>query len=218
MKNVVADTGAKDGDAIDVGLITEPTASHRTGYLDVLAKCQGVRKVAVAYHTGKTAADSRNRLGDRFDRFFDDPRRMLEATKPPLTVITMEGHHSPAAIETALSAGSHVLTEKPSCVKLENFERVIRLAEKKERQVMLAMATRSSAAVKKARQLIADGLLGKPYSTTMDWIADQTRLKSAAYHKSWLSFKDLAGGGPFKKPISLSASRKREEEEKASDY
>ena len=57
------------------------------------------------------------------------------------------------------------------------------------------MATRTGAAVKKARQLIAGGLLGKPHSATMDWIADQTRLKSPAYHKSWLSFKDQAGGG-----------------------
>ena len=38
-------------------------------------------------------------------------------------------------------------------------------------------------------------MLGKPYSTTMDWIADQTRLKNPKYHQSWLSFKDRAGGG-----------------------
>jgi len=137
--------------------------------LDALAKCQGVRKVAAADHTGKTADDSRNRLGDRFDSFFDDPHRMLEESKPALTVITMEGHRSPAAIDAALAADSHVLTEKPGCVKLEDLERVVRLAEKKKRQVMLAMATRTSAAVKKARQLISDGLLGKPYSATMDW-------------------------------------------------
>ena len=195
LEHAFAGTDAKNDDAIDVGVITEPTASHRTGYLNVLAKCQGVRKIAVADHTGETADDSRNRLGDRFDRFFDDARRMLEENKPALTVITMEGHRSPAAIDAALAADSHVVTEKPGCVKLEDFERVVRLAEKKKRQVMLAMATRSSAAVKKARQLIADGLLGKPYSATMDWIADQTRLKSPAHHKSWLSFKDRAGGG-----------------------
>jgi len=132
LEYAVAGTDTIDDNAIDVAVITEPTASHRTGYLNVLAKCQGVRKVAVADHTGKTADDSRNRLGGRFDRFFDDPRRMLEAIKPALTVITMEGHRSPAAIEAALAADSHVLTEKPGCVKLEDFERVIRLAAKKK--------------------------------------------------------------------------------------
>ena len=64
-----------------------------------------MRKVALADPTGKTADDSRRRLGDRFDRFFDDPRRMLAAHKPALTVITMEAQRSPAAIEAALAAG-----------------------------------------------------------------------------------------------------------------
>ena len=149
---------------IDIGVITEPTASHRTGYLNVLAKCRGVRKVAIADHTAKTADESRRILGDRFDRFFDDPSRMLEAVKPALTVITMEAHRSPPAIEAALRADSHVLTEKPSCIRLEDFERAVRLAESRQRQVMLAMATRSSAAIKKARQLIRDDEV-----KSMDW-------------------------------------------------
>lgn len=77
LQRAIAGTDADDDDAIDVGVITEPTASHRTGYLNVLAKCQRVRKVAVADHTGKTADDPRNRLGHRFGRFFDDPCRIL---------------------------------------------------------------------------------------------------------------------------------------------
>ncbi len=186
---------ADDGTAIDVGLITEPTGGHRTGYLSVLSKCRGVRKVSVADHTGKTLDESARILGDRFDRGFVDPAKMMQAVKPALAVVTLEGHRSPAAIETALRGDSHVLTEKPSCVKLQDFERVIRLSNEKKRHVMLAMATRSSEAVKKARQLIQDGMLGKPYAVTMDWIADQTRLKNKAYHQSWLSFKAKAGGG-----------------------
>ena len=186
---------AADDQAIDVGLITEPTASHRTGYLGVLNKCRGIRKVSVADHTGKTLDESRRILGDRFDRPFVDAAEMMKTVRPALTVITLEGHRSPAAIEAALNASSHVLTEKPSCEKLEDFERVIRLAEEKKRYVMLAMATRSSDAVKKSHQLIQDGLIGKPYAATMDWIADQTRLKNKAYHQSWLSFKKRAGGG-----------------------
>lgn len=184
-----------DRKAINIGVITEPTASHRTGYLNVLAKCDGVNRVAVADPTGKTLDESRRLLGDRFAQSFVDPRRMLEEVKPPLTVVTLEGHHSPAAIELALRAGSHVLTEKPACTKLEDFERVAQLAEDQRRQILLAMATRSSEAVKKARSLIRAGLLGKPYAATMDWIADQTRLTKPAYHRSWLSFKKRAGGG-----------------------
>ena len=194
---VLAKAEAEQGDAegIDVGLITEPTASHCSGYLDVLSNCHGVRRVSVADATGKTEADSERRLGKRFHRFFDDPRRMLAECKPALAVVTTEGHRSPEAIRAALEADCHVLTEKPGCATLAAFEQVVRQADRRKRQVMLAMATRSFAAVKRAREILAAGWLGKLYSTNMDWIADQTRLKSQAYQQSWLSFKELAGGG-----------------------
>ena len=131
-----------------------------------------------------------------YSKFIAEAIRFYTETKrrQALRSRLVAGYQANASADAALAADSHVLTEKPGCVKLEDFERVVRLAEQKKRQVMLAMATRSSAAVKKARRLIADGLLGKPYSATMDWIADQTRLKSPAYHQSWLSFKDRAGG------------------------
>jgi len=60
---------------------------------------------------------------------------------------------------------------------------------------MLAMATRSGSAIKKTKQLISEGVIGKPYSTSMIWIADQTRLTQPAYHQSWLSDPKRAGGG-----------------------
>jgi len=180
---------------INIGLITEPTASHRTGYLNVLASCDGVRSVSVVDPTENTFEDSQRRLADRFGRGFKDARQMLADVRPELTVVTTEGHNAPAAVTAALAAGSHVLTEKPSCTKLEQFERVARLAEKQKLHLMLAMATRSSAAIKKARQLITEGAIGRPYSVNLVWVADQTRLTKPAYHQSWLADRQRAGGG-----------------------
>ncbi|HIF31791.1 MAG TPA: Gfo/Idh/MocA family oxidoreductase [Planctomycetaceae bacterium] len=180
---------------INIGLITEPSASHRSGYLDVLASCSGVRSVSVVDPTEDTIDDAKRRLGDRFNRGFRDVQQMLATARPELTVVTTEGHNAPAAVTAALQAGCHVLTEKPSCTKLEQFEQLARLAEQKKRHVMLAMATRSSGAIKKAKQLIADGVIGKPYSVHLLWVADQTRLTKPAYHQSWLADRERAGGG-----------------------
>lgn len=181
---------------IDVGLITEPTAHHRTGYLDVLATTAGVRRVAVVDPTGKTLADAKRRLGDRFyGDGFTSTEEMLTTVRPQLTVVTMEGHHAPAAILAALRADSHVLTEKPSCTKLEQFEEIARLAQQQQKHVMLAMATRSSTAIKKAKTLIDSGVLGKPYSVNLLWIADQTRVKTSAWQTSWVADPQRAGGG-----------------------
>ena len=126
---------------------------------------------------------------------FLNAKEMLAKVRPALTIVTMEGVNAPAAIRMALKAGSHVLTEKPGCTKLEQFEQLARLAEQRKRHLMLAMATRSGAALKKARRLIAAGEIGKPYSVSMVWIADQTRLTSKAYHGSWLADLKRAGGG-----------------------
>ena len=84
LKNAMAEASGDD-EAINVAVITEPTASHRTGYLKVLATCHGVRKVAVTDATGKTFDQSQTILADRFDRCFVDSQQMLEAVKPSLT-------------------------------------------------------------------------------------------------------------------------------------
>jgi predicted dehydrogenase len=181
---------------IDIGLIIEPTASHISGYLEVLSARKGVRSVAVAATDRATLENAKRQLGKRFrgDGFLN-AKEMLAKARPALTIVTMEGVNAPAAIRLALEAGSHVLTEKPSCTKLEQFEQLAKLAEKRKRHLMLAMATRSGAALKKARRLIATGAIGQPYSVSMIWIADQTRLTSKAYHGSWLADPKRAGGG-----------------------
>jgi predicted dehydrogenase len=187
---------ADPSNKIDIGLIIEPTASHIGGYLEVLAVRKGVRSVAVAVPDKATLERARRQLGGRFHgNGFLNAKEMLAKVRPALTVVTMEGVNAPAAIRAALEAGSHVLTEKPSCTKLEQFEQLAKLAEKRERHLMLAMATRSGAAIKKARRLIAAGTIGKPYSVSMVWIADQTRLTTKAYHASWLADPKRAGGG-----------------------
>ena len=187
---------AKPNTPIKVGLIMEPTASHVSGYLDVLAARKGIGSVAVAAPDKDMLENAKLKLGNRFHgNGFMNAKQMLAKVQPALTIITTEGAHAPAAIRAALEAGSHVLTEKPSCTKLEQFEELALLANKKKLHLMLAMATRSGSALKKARQLITDGTIGKPYSVSMVWIADQTRLTTKAYHQSWLADPTRAGGG-----------------------
>ncbi len=188
--------GADPADGIDIGLIIEPSASHISGYLEVLAVRKGVRSVAVAVQDKATLENAKRQLGKRFHGTgYMNANEMLAKVRPSLTIVTMEGVNAPGAIRMALEAGSHVLTEKPSCTKLEQFEQLAKLAKKRKRHLMLAMATRSGVALKKARRLIAAGEIGKPYSVSMVWIADQTRLTNKAYHASWLADPKRAGGG-----------------------
>ncbi len=180
---------------ISAGVLTEATGGHLRSYLQGFASARGVKTVAVSDPTGKKFDQAKAILGDRLAGLYRSPQEMLQKARPKLVVVTLEGHHSPHAIRMALEAGSHVITEKPGCARLEDFEPLVPLAQSQNRELMLAMSTRVSQAIQKARELIRKGYLGKPYSATMDWIADQTRLTRPEYHGLWVASKAKAGGG-----------------------
>src|SRR5262249_19639483 len=89
----------------------------------------------------------------------------------------------------------HVFAEKPACVRAADFEKLAQKAERKHRHLMLALANRSHSPVKKAREIVREGKLGKVYGVEAHIIADQTRLKREDYRKSWVCSKARAGGG-----------------------
>src|SRR5437763_16489420 len=60
---------------------------------------------------------------------------------------------------------------------------------------MLALANRWHAPVRKAREIVREGKLGKVYAVEAHIVADQTRLRSETYRKSWVASKARAGGG-----------------------
>ena len=60
---------------------------------------------------------------------------------------------------------------------------------------MLALANRLNPEMAAARQMVADGVIGKIFGLEMHLIADQTRLTRPAYHDKWFAHKDRAGGG-----------------------
>jgi predicted dehydrogenase len=132
---------------------------------------------------------ARASLGVKLGGTYRDAATMLRETRPALALVTLEAALSPPAIGAALEAGCHVLTEKPACLRPEDFAALVRKGQTKHLQIMLALANRLHAPVQEARRLVAAGKLGKIY------VADQTRLKSPAYHEQWYAEKARAGGG-----------------------
>jgi predicted dehydrogenase len=120
---------------------------------------------------------------------------MLREIQPALVVVSREAQSAPEAVRAALEANAHVIVEKPGCTSLRAFDGLMALADSRQRQVMLALATRLHPAARKAREILQTGALGKPFGASMHWIGDQTRLKNPAYHKSWYASRSRAGGG-----------------------
>jgi predicted dehydrogenase len=107
----------------------------------------------------------------------------------------VEARNNPPIVEAALAANSHVMCEKPPCLRLSQFESMAERARTAKRQLMMAMATRANPVVREARGQIERGWLGKIYGVAMTWVGDQTRLKTRAWQTMWVSYKDRAGGG-----------------------
>ena len=191
----IGQASAEEG--IRVSIITEHRGAHLGPYFGSLARCTGVEKVAIADPSGESFSRAKELMGKRFPEIatFADYRTMLDKFDPEMVLVSLEPHHSPEPIEAALARGSHVLSEKPACVRIEDFERMAALAKSKDRRLMLVLANRNSPLVQKAKELIQSGYLGKLYGSQVFLLADQTRLTRPEYQRSWRASKARAGGG-----------------------
>lgn len=180
---------------ITVAVLTNTGGAHLDAYLAGLAVTEEVEAVVVADPGGASEASAKKTLGAKLKGFEREHSKALAEHQPTLALITMEAVHSPPAIRAALEANCHVLAEKPSCVRAEDFEPLARLADMKHRHLTLALANRLLGTVQAARKLIQSGQIGKMFGCELHIVADQTRLKSPTYHQSWFADKARAGGG-----------------------
>lgn len=180
---------------ITVAVLTNVGGAHLDAYLAGLAVTEEVDAVVVADPSGASEASARKTLGAKLKSFEKDHAKALADHQPAMALVTMEAVQSPPVIKAALEANCHVLAEKPSCVRAEDFEPLVTLADMKHRHLMLALANRLLGTVQAAKKLIHSGQIGKIYGCELHIVADQTRLKSPTYHQSWFADRARSGGG-----------------------
>jgi predicted dehydrogenase len=181
--------------AIKVGILTQATGAHLDYYFSSLAAAEEAEAVALADPSGATVERAKKGLGGKLKEVFKDHGEMLRKFQPQMALVSMEAVEAPPAIDQALDAACHVFAEKPSCVRAEDFARLVTKAQQKHRHLMLALANRIHPPIIEARRLVREGKIGKVYAVELHLVADQARLKREAYHKSWYASKERAGGG-----------------------
>jgi len=192
---LAAQQGASMPKQISVGVITNADGAHLGSYFAALAESETVGSVALSDPSGAMIADARKALGEKLTGTYSSPEAMLEKEKPVMALVTMEARLAPPAIDAALSAGCHVMAEKPSCVRIEDFEKLTEQANASGRHLMLALANRLNPEVQAARRLMQEGKIGDIYGVELHLVADQTRLTRPSYHDRWFASKERAGGG-----------------------
>jgi predicted dehydrogenase len=181
--------------AIKLAVLTNAEGAHLGAYFPALAQTAEAEEVVLADPSGVTFEQARKALGKKLKATYKDVPTLLTKEKPHMALVSMEARLAPPLIDAALEAGCHVLCEKPSCVRAENFESLVKKAERNHRHLMLALANRVHAPVREARRIIKEGLLGKLYGLEVHLVADQSRLKREAYRREWYCSKARGGGG-----------------------
>ena len=180
---------------VKVGLVTNATGAHVGAYLNALRDTKACASVAIADPDNRWVDSARKVLGPKLTAVYRDAKAMLAKEQPTLAMVTMEAKIAPTAIDGALEAGCHVFAEKPACLSAKEFAPLINKADSKHLHVMFALANRLNPEFITARQLIADGVIGKVYGVDAHLVADQPRLTNAGFRAQWYAQKKRAGGG-----------------------
>src|ERR1051325_6428268 len=181
--------------AIPVAVVTNADGTHLDFFLPSLASIDEVESVAYVDPSGATVAQARKHLGKKLREVHKNAADMYKSLRRGRALAPREPRLSPPAIDAALDAGCHILSEKPGCVRAEDFAPLARKAQTAHKHLMMVMANRTHAPVQEAKRIIRKGLRGRIYGIEIHIVADQTRLSNKADRKTWQCSRARGGGG-----------------------
>ena len=180
---------------IKVAVLTHEGGAHVSHYFSALADSASCGEVVLADPDSRWEQEAGRILGDKLTQVSRNHADLIERERPGMALVSMEARLAPPIIDAALELECHVFAEKPSCVRVADFEPLVRKADSKHRYLMLALANRLNPEVEAARRMVVDGVIGDIYGLEMHLIADQTRLTRNSYHQQWFAHRESAGGG-----------------------
>jgi predicted dehydrogenase len=182
-------TGSRSsGERLKVGIIGGG-AITQVAHLPVLKKLKMIEVPAIC----DTDLPKARALADRFGvkDAFDDIEDLLRYEALDAVVICSPNHLHESHILAALSAGLHVLVEKPLAMTTASAQRIVRAAEKRQRVVMVGMNHRYRPDVQIVRSFVQGGELGNIESVRGSWHV----FRPSRALLGWRQRRDQAGGG-----------------------
>ncbi|HEX9705753.1 MAG TPA: Gfo/Idh/MocA family oxidoreductase [Gemmatimonadales bacterium] len=163
----------------------------QVAHLPVLRRLPGVEIVAVCDNDRSKA----QALAARFDvhNSYDDIEEVLQYADAQAAVICTPNHLHEIHAVAALSAGVHVLCERPLALTPAGVERVLQAAEKYGRRVLVGMNHRFRADVQAVRSFLGGGELGSLDAIHAGWYTFQPARQMAP----WRLRRQESGGGAF---------------------
>ncbi|MGM0880184.1 MAG: Gfo/Idh/MocA family protein [Bacillota bacterium] len=118
--------------------------------------------------------------------------RMIEEEKPDAVIVTSVDRTHHTYIIRALELGCDVVTEKPMTVDEKKCQQIVDAVERTGRSVRVTFNYRYAPHHTKARELIANGAIGKVTSVHFEWLLNTQH--GADYFRRWHRNKQNSGG------------------------
>ncbi|CAM4010265.1 Gfo/Idh/MocA family oxidoreductase [Paenibacillus alkaliterrae] len=118
--------------------------------------------------------------------------RMIETEKPDAVIVTSMDRTHHTYIIRALELGCDVVTEKPMTVDEKKCQEILDAVERTGRNVRVTFNYRYAPHHTKARELIANGTIGKVTSVHFEWLLNTQH--GADYFRRWHRNKQNSGG------------------------
>lgn len=118
--------------------------------------------------------------------------RMIAETQPQIVIVTtMDSTHHQYIIR-AMELGCDVITEKPMTTDVEKLRAIFDAIDRTGRNLRVTFNYRYAPAYTRFRQLVIDGVIGKPLSVDFSWLLDTSH--GADYFRRWHREKQNSGG------------------------
>lgn len=138
-------------------------------FLPVLYTIKKSKLIAVYSHKIERAKTIGNKFGT--SNYFDDYQKFLESGIQAVYVSSVNSDHYWQVIEAA-KAGKHILCEKPMALNSKQAEEMINVCKENNVQLAINFTQRFHPLVKKARELISHGFIGKIVSIQINFNID----------------------------------------------
>lgn len=132
-------------------------------------------------------------IADRFGvkNAFDDIEDLLGYEELDALVLCTPNHLHESHILATLSAGLHVLVEKPLALSSASAQKIARAAEKSDKVVLVGMNHRYRPDVQLVRSFVQSGELGTVDSVRGSWHV----FRASRAQLGWRQKRELSGGG-----------------------
>ncbi len=161
----------------------------QVAHLPVLRKNKAVELVALCDSDLVKARALAERTG--IPSVYDDFEDLLQHERLEAVLIATPNHLHESHIVAALSAGLHVLVEKPMALTSAGAQKIVRMAEKRDRVVMVGMTHRYRPDVQAVRSFVQAGELGQITSVRASWHL----ARPARAPLGWREKRSESGGG-----------------------